>query len=115
MSWKIKPAKESEMGITSYAGIIRCEYDVLVNVLGTPSRDGLLDSKVTCSWDLSLRTEAGLWLIFTVYNWKDKAPPEKNEMWHIGSNHVDDNEIFAFLRRVLKDYTLIQRSGIGGI
>lgn len=95
-------AHGDEVNGSSYAGLIRCDYDDLVEALGTPDLEPSGDGKVTCEWDLSLRTDEGLWVIFTVYNYKDDTPPQNNEMWHIGSHHDDDDAIFAFLQKVLR-------------
>ena len=109
MSWKIKPVESVVVKGTSYAGIIRCDFEVLKANFGTPGVRPITLDEVSCCWNLSLRLDDGLWLVFTIYNWKDKTEPKENEMWHVGSMHVDDHAIFDFLRRVLKGYRLITR------
>jgi len=53
--------------------------------------------------------DEGRWLVFNVYNYKDKTPPEENEMWHVGSFHENDDEIFSFLERVLRCDVIMRR------
>jgi len=95
-------ASDSEVLGTSYAGVIRCKYDVIFKAFGTANFIGTTDNKVTCEWDLSYRTEEGQWIVFTIYNWKDETPPQANEMWHVGSHHKNDESIFAFLKKALR-------------
>lgn len=102
MKREIKPVRSSARIGSSYAGIIRCDFDVLEANLGTPCRVPTSDNKVTCIWDLSLRLESGRWILFTVYNYKDKIPAEEISMWHVGSFHKDDDAIFSFLERILR-------------
>ena len=101
MKSEIKPVRSSARIGSSYAGIIRCDFDVLEANLGTPAHLPNAD-KVTCIWDLSLRLDDGRWVLFTVYNYKDKIPAEEISMWHVGSFHKNDDEIFSFLERVLR-------------
>jgi len=102
MRTQIRPIEQRNIVGTSYAAVICCEFDVLEESLGTPNLDPTIDDKTTCSWNLSYRTDDGEWLVFTVYNYKDDTPPQENEMWHVGSNHKNDDALFEFLERILR-------------
>lgn len=104
MKCEIKPVGFAEAIGVSYAGVIRCDFDVLEANVGSASRHGPL----SCSWNLSLRLDDGQWLAFKIYNYKGKTSPEKNEMWHVGSMHENDDAIFSFLEKVLRCDVIIR-------
>lgn len=89
--------------LSSYAGVIRCGYDVLAAAFGEPDPEALCsDGKVTCEWTMELEIKSGETIVFTIYNWKDKTPPAENDMWHVGSHHHNDPALFAFLGKTLR-------------
>ena len=86
---------------SSYAGVIRCEFDVLVKILGAPNLEPSFDQKITCEWLLGLLTDENKSLFFSIYNWKDSTPPQQNSTWHVGSFHRNNPALFAFLEKTL--------------
>ena len=83
--------KETNINGTSYLGLLRISYNLLVSKLGSPS-DSYDNYKSDAEWYIEF--EDGN--VATIYNWKDGKnycgedglPVQQIEEWHIGGRNT---------------------------
>lgn len=95
-------ATPKDINGTSFAGYLQCEYEVLFDSFSFPNdrtRDDewrSADQKTRFEW--AFKTKGKKPTVITIYDYKDPAPLQHIDMWHVGFKG-DERELDKFFRK----------------